>query len=262
MIVALAGWRGSGATTASLLLASALSALSEREVDAAWLVEADPAGGVLAGRIRLSPAALGGLEQLSFPPGGVAVEPDAVAARAGAMSMLLGPTDPFRADACHRSRLPLIERLSRLDAPVVIDLGRLRAGSPARPLLERADAVLVVTSPEVSAAVSTVEWLQAQGRVSALEASLDSAELSMLVVEAPSGVSFPQSTVMAELGDRLAGWFPWEPTTVDELHRGVPIADRRLRRSALARAATRLAGRLLDRHGDVAVRSPSTRGAP
>ena len=81
MIVAVAGWRGVGSTTAALLLASAFAAQSTADEDAAWLVEADSAGGVLAGRMQLPAAALGGLEQLCFPPAGVGVEPAAVAAR-------------------------------------------------------------------------------------------------------------------------------------------------------------------------------------
>jgi hypothetical protein len=89
----------------------------------------------------------------------------------------------------------------------------------------------VVTSPEVSSAVSTVEWLQAAGRVSSLDAALDNVDLSMLVVDSPCGVAFPESTVRSELGDRLAAWLPWEPRTVDAVHHGTSIADRHQRRS-------------------------------
>lgn len=262
MIVAVAGWRGVGTTTASLLLASALASQSDAEVDAAWLVEADPAGGVLAGRLQVSAAALGGLEQLCFPPAGIGVEPVAVAARTGSLSIVLAPADPFRADACHRARMPLVETLARLDSPVVIDVGRLRGATPARPLVERADAVLVVTSPEVSSAVSTVEWLQAAGRVSSLDPAIESADLSMLVVDSPCGVAFPESTVTSELGERLAAWLPWEPRTVDAVHHGVAIADRRLRRSRLAGAVIELARRLSDRYGASTPHSPRLRVMP
>ncbi|MFM8310602.1 MAG: hypothetical protein ACKOAZ_01750 [Ilumatobacteraceae bacterium] len=250
MIVAVAGWRGVGSTTAALLLASAFAAQSAADEDAAWLVEADSAGGVLAGRMQLPAAALGGLEQLCFPPAGVGVDPAAVAARRGPLSVVLAPADPFRADACHRARQPLFESLACLDAPVVIDVGRVRVATPARPLLERVDAVLVVTSPEVSSAVSTVEWLQAAGRISSLDAVLDSVDLSVLMVDSPCGVAFPESTVRSELGDRLAAWLPWEPRTVDAVHLGMSIADRRLRRSRLAGAVVELARTMSHRYGD------------
>ena len=80
MIVAVGAWRGTGATTTALMLASAMAAESSLESDGAWFVEADPAGGVLAGRMPLPPGALGGLEQLAFPPAGVSVEPSSLAA--------------------------------------------------------------------------------------------------------------------------------------------------------------------------------------
>jgi len=262
MIVAVAGWRGVGTTTASLLLASALASQSDADIDAAWLIEADPAGGVLAGRLQVSSTVLGGLEQLCFPPAGISIDPVAVAARTGSLSIVLAPADPFRADACHRARLPLIETLASLESPVVIDVGRLRAASPSRPLVARADAVLVVTSPEVSSAVSTVEWLQAAGRTSSLDAALENVDLSMLVVDSPCGVAFPESTVRSELGDRLAAWLPWEPRTVDAVHHGTSIADRHQRRSRLAGAVIELARNLSDRFGTSTPHAPMLRVLP
>ena len=64
MIIAVGCWRGVGATTTSLLAATCIAAADE---DGAWLVEADPAGGVLAGRIVAPPHCLGGLERVAFP---------------------------------------------------------------------------------------------------------------------------------------------------------------------------------------------------
>ena len=59
MIVAVGAWRGTGATTTALLLAAALAADSGVESDGAWFVEADPAGGVLAGRMSLPTGEIG-----------------------------------------------------------------------------------------------------------------------------------------------------------------------------------------------------------
>ncbi|MFZ9629591.1 MAG: hypothetical protein ACO3C1_09615 [Ilumatobacteraceae bacterium] len=258
MIVAVGAWRGTGATTTALMLAAALAAESGVDDDGAWFVEADPAGGVLAGRMTLPPGALGGLEQLAFPPAGVSIEPGALAARVGALSMVLAPADPFRADACHRARTPWLPLFESIGAPVVVDVGRLRAGTPARPVIERADVLLVVTSPEVSSAVSTVEWVQAAGRVSSVEPALADTEIGLVFVESPVGVSFPRSTVATELGTRLMGWLPWDPSFVEQVHAGRHPGERRARRGGLASAVTALARRLLERGGGDAVSSPST----
>ena len=63
MIVSVGSWRGTGTTTAALLCA--VAAADEQPV---WLIEADPAGGVLAGRLTIEGELVGGLEQLSFGP--------------------------------------------------------------------------------------------------------------------------------------------------------------------------------------------------
>ena len=83
MIVAVTAWRGAGASTAALLLAMELAG----GPDGAWLVEADPAGGSLAGRVDLPPGTAGSLERVAFPSTrttAVAAFTDAAAIRAGA----------------------------------------------------------------------------------------------------------------------------------------------------------------------------------
>ena len=69
--------------------------------------------------------------------------------------------------------------------------------------IERADVLLVVTSPEVSSAVSTVEWVQSAGRVSSIEPALAETEIGLVFVESPVGVSFPRSTVADRKSTRL-----------------------------------------------------------
>lgn len=230
MIITVTSWRGVGCTTTALLLAAALA-----EEAPAWLVEADPAGGVLAGRMHLEAHELGGLERIAFPADHAAgVDAfEAVAHVEGALRMVAAPAEPFRAHACHSPRLPWAPVLHELDGPVVIDAGRLRANSPAAPLLAMADAVVLVAAPEVCAAVATTEWLLAAGRVSPLDATLETDNVVVAVVDQPGGVAFGRAAIAAELGDAFVGWLPWEPSTVDLVHRGAALGDRRLRRSGL-----------------------------
>ncbi len=237
MIITVTSWRGVGATTTALLLAATLA-----ETERCWLVEADPAGGVLAGRVHLEAHALGALERLAFPTDhltGVDAF-DAVAHRHGALRIVAAPADPFRAHACHSPRLPWAPVLHDLDGVVVVDAGRLRALSPAMPLLAMADSVVVATSPEVCAAVATTEWLRAAGRVSPADPGLDDAVVKVAVVDQPGGVAFDRSAMQTELGTAWGGWLPWEPPTVDLVHRGALAGDRRLRRSRLVAAIAEL----------------------
>lgn len=235
MIIAVAGWRGTGATTAALALAVCLGT----EQRPSWLVEADPAGGVLSGRVRLVPGSVGGLEQVAFPLDAqpAADRLSAVAQRCGDVMIVSAPTDPFRAHACHRPRSPWLAGLTDLGADVVVDVGRIRSSTPAWPILVAADSVLLVTSSEIAAVVSGCEWLQAAGRTAAGEPGLDEGAGRLLVVDAPGGPTFTRDGLRREIGADLCGWIPWEPATVDLLHRGAAADDRRLRRSALLAAA-------------------------
>lgn len=249
MIVAVTAWRGAGASTAALLLAMELAG----GPDGAWLVEADPAGGSLAGRVDLPPGTAGSLERVAFPSTrttAVAAFTDAAAIRAGAapaagnLRIITSPVDPFRAHACHQPRLPWVTALADLGAPVVVDVGRMRAGSPTWPVLLAADAVIVVTAPEVAAVVGTHEWLAAGGRVAPADPGLPSGVTTVVAVAQPAGVAFPRSSLAAEFGGGWGGWLPWEPATVDAVHRGAARADRRLRRSPLMGAVQQLAARV------------------
>ena len=233
MIIAVASWRGTGATTAALALAAAVASRG----DGAWLVEADPAGGVLAGRMHLAAYALAGLEQVAFPSQGrAAVEVlHEVAQHIGSFDVVAAPADPYRAFACHQPRVPWVPALTELPGTVVVDVGRLRAGTPVWPLLQVADEVVLATSAEVSEAVASHEWLLAGGRVSHSDPGLDDGRGRVLVVDSPGGVAFPRAGLLADLGDRCVGWLPLDPATVDLLHRGAPVGDRRLRRRSVRR---------------------------
>lgn len=243
MIVAVGAWRGMGASVTALALAAA-AAVDEPE--GAWLVEADPAGGVLAGRVHLGQFAVGGLEQVAFPSERVAAIATLheVSQRVGDVSVVAAPADPFRAFACHQLRVPWASSLRELPGTVVVDVGRLRVGSPAWPLLHIADELLLVCSPEVTAVVASHDWVRNGGRVGPGEAGIEPERCRLVVVDAPSGVSFPSTGLLADLGTTCAGWLPWEPSAVDLLHRGASLNDRRLRKSPFANSVRRLSAGL------------------
>lgn len=250
MIVAVGSWRGRGASVAALLIAWSAALADDT---GSWLIEADPAGGVLAGRMRLPAHSIGGLEQVAFSADRQPATQtfNAVAHRvpsaSGEMRVIAAPVDPFRAASCHLPRTPWLSVLADLGGHVVLDIGIIRAGSLARPLLDAADAVVVVTSPEVSSAVSSSEFVRSGGRVAASERSLEPGRARLLVVESPGGVAFPTAQLVGELGDQCIGSLPWDPAAVDAVHLGAAATDRRLRRSPLVSAARNLTSNLLDR---------------
>jgi hypothetical protein len=239
VIIAVGSWRGTGATTTALLAATCLAAAQEV---GCWLIEADPAGGVIAGRLQLPQHSIGGLERVAFPSERIAMTDafDAVAHVVGELRIVSAPADPFRAFACHQPRMPWAPALRDLPGSVVVDVGTLRAGTPVWPLLGLADAVLLVASPEISAAVAASEWVHAAGRVSPADPGLLEPKARIVFVDSPVGVAFPRARLQAELREQCAGWLPWEPPTVDLVHRGATADDRQLRRSALIAAVNQV----------------------
>lgn len=230
MIISVGSWRGVGATTTALLLAAAIAV-----EEPAWFIEADPAGGVLGGRIPLAPHEIGGLEQIAFTPSGSGPSArfDQVAHTLRQLRIVASPADPFRAHACHTPRTPWQSMLRELDGDVVVDVGTLRAGSPAWRLVGSGDVLVLAMSPEVSAAVSTVEWVRAAGRVAPGIDGVVEMPVLLAVVDAPCGVAFPMESLRSEVPEHWGAWLAWEPETVDLVHRGASFDDRRLRRSAL-----------------------------
>ncbi len=237
MIIAVSSWRGLGAST----IAMALASVASREGDA-WLVEADPAGGVLAGRLNLGRATVGGLERVAFPTQACSMVEafHEVAHDHGGVRIVSAPLDPFRAMACHRPRADWIGGLGDLDGTVVVDAGRLRAGSAGWPVLCAADTVVCVAAAEVSAAVATAEWLRVAGRVGPNERGLDDTTVKVAVVASPSSAAFTRQTLQSDFGPAYAGWIPWDPVGVDLLHRGADVAQRRVQRRPLFVGAIQL----------------------
>lgn len=243
MIVGVGSWRGSGATTVAFALAASFAAQGRGP----WLVEADPAGGVLAARLPDGAAIAGGLEHVAFPDTRTdPAERLAEAARdVGGIRIVGAPGDPFRAWACHAPRQPWAPAVRDLDGPVVVDLGRLRGASPVGAVLAQCDVLVLVADSDATSIVSTDDWAAALGRVAPVDSPMPLDVTRIVVVDTASAIDrVGRADADAELGDRLAGWFPWEPAAVRSLYDGVPVADRRFRRSALVQAALQLADRL------------------
>ena len=244
-LIAVGSWRGTGTTTSALLLAAAVAAGG----DQSWFVEADPAGGVLASRAT-DLAGCNSLGRVAFDPiGESAVRAlEASARRLGRVNVVTGPWDSFQAwSAIASPRTPWVDALRRLDGTVVVDVGSLRGGSvPTWPIIERADVLVMVTTPEPAALTSTVAWIDSKGQSAPGVAGLSLDTARLLVVDAPiaSAERFDRS-VAGELGTRLVGWWPWEPKVIDHLHRGGSLDHRSIRRFALVRSAVSTMGGLL-----------------
>lgn len=253
MIVGVTAWRGGGASTVATLLAASWSTRGLRP----WLIEADSAGGTLAARLELERAPGAGLEQIAFPESRSANTPfDRFAAAASewaGVRVVTAPGDPFRAWACHLPRLPWAPLLRELDDPVVVDLGRARGGAPHAALLAQLDVLLVATSTDLAAVVSTIEWADSRGRVSPADAGLALDVTRVVVVDSPGGrIKVTRTDAESELGERFAAWLPWAPGTVDLVERGARSVDRRLRRQPLIAAIEALAGRIDEWAGEEA----------
>lgn len=145
-VVAFASAKASpGVTTTVLAVGHVWPA--QRDVVA---VEADPAGGDLAARhgVAVHP----GLASLAAA-GRRALSPELVAnhiQQVGGLPVLVAPptATPTRA-ALEVLGRHLGPTLARMEADVLVDLGRLDAGSPALPLARGADLVVVVSRPTV-----------------------------------------------------------------------------------------------------------------
>ncbi len=148
-VVAVGSLRGSpGATTVAL----ALGSVWQRRGHDAVVVEADPDGGVLAARLGLGHHPC--LTELAVRARAGA-RPDLVwdAAQAlpGGGPVVVSHPSPDQCHAALRSAGPrLAEVLQALpEHDAVVDVGRLRPSSPAAPLADAADIVLVVMRPRL-----------------------------------------------------------------------------------------------------------------
>lgn len=245
-VIAVGSWRGIGASTTALLLASAAAV---RGCDA-WLVEADPAGGVLASR---APALAGvdSLGRVSFTPSDERIEAalQAAARRLGPVSVVTAPWDLFQAwSAIASPRRPWVDALRRVGDVVVVDVGSLRGGDvPSWPIIERADVLVMVSNPDPAALTSTVSWMDAKGQSAPGVTGLSLDTSRLVVVDTPDHSSERFGPDVAdELGGRLAGWWDWDSKVVDHVLRGGSLDHRAVRRHDLVAAATSTFDRLIE----------------
>lgn len=243
-MVALGSVRSCGVTTVSLALAATWP--PERRM---LLVEADPAGGTLA-------AASG------WPAEPSQVSLAASARRGGDPSLvwehchrLPGEAAVLAAPALGeqaRSALgmlgPLLGRLGELDGDVLVDCGRLDAGSPGVELWERAARRLLVVRPRLADLQALASW--SENRSPDLRADV------VTVGEGP----YPDGEVTEALGLEVLARMPWDPDAAEALL-SVPASARQIRLAPLVRAARTLADRLTQDPAALSVDSAAPTGS-
>lgn len=158
-IVAIGSAHGApGVTTLAVALAHRLPLLTGRD---AMVVEADADGGTIAARHHLtgppSFSALAGTARQGIEPARIL---DSATAFASGVAVLTAHPAAEQAHAALRAGAAAIApACAGLDLDVVVDLGRLRAGSPARPFATSADCLVVVARPVVEQLVAVADRL-------------------------------------------------------------------------------------------------------
>jgi hypothetical protein len=220
-----------GVTTLALALTSAWA-----DTGPALLVEADPAGGDVAARVGLplEPGLVSLAAAARRPTVLLDLDAHSQALPAGGEAVL-APSSPEQAVTALGSVADrLAAALGTAARPVVVDCGRWLKGSPSRPLLTRADWVLVVMRPTVE----DVEHIRV--RRSALEADVGSRLAVILLGERPYGAA----DVEATLGVPVLGAVPLDRRGADAVvGRSRPGTARR---SALVRSARSFLDRIRD----------------
>jgi hypothetical protein len=239
-----------GATTLAMLV----SACWPRS---AALIEADPAGGVLAIRYRLGRTP--GLADLAAAVGNHAA-PAAIWSSAqplpGGLAVVVAPeagdiTGGILADVAG----PLGEWCAGLDdADVIVDFGRVSGGSPALGLAQSADVVMVVARPRAE------ELYPAAHRIQALAQWVD-APVGLGLVLVGSRPHGPEE-ITRRLGVRVLGGVADDPRAAAALRDGG--SARGLRRSLLVRSVQSLVDDLAGQLGIAPVpeRAESDAGEP
>jgi MinD-like ATPase involved in chromosome partitioning or flagellar assembly len=235
LIAVAAGKDTRGVTTTALTLAAVWPSPGP-----VLLAECDPSGGSLAARFGLptTPGVVSlvsaGRHQLS--PGDVGRHTQLLPN--GGLRVLVGFVRAEQAHVLGRLWATLAATLSRLDGDVIVDCGRLGPDSPASPIVEHADLVLLVCDPTREGV------LHLQGRVEALT---DHGVVPGVVLlgETPYSAQEVQSLLHAGGHGQVLGVLARDPSAAALLagHAGRP---RNLARSLLIRSARELAASLHD----------------
>jgi len=235
-IIALTSVKGSpGVTSLATALAATWPGYDDSPV---LLIEADPAGGVLGPRHGLtaepSLASYMADARRGFDPAIAAANSQEIAPRVRA---LIGPVDPAIAErSLSWGGTALADGLrARPHLPVVADVGRLDAVSPAMPLAQAADETLLIMKPSLEHAAIAVHRARAFADLGC----------RVSVVCVGTGPDDPGDVAHA-LGIGLAAVIP-DVVNADDILRSCYDGNRRSRRTLLWRSITSLSENLMAR---------------
>lgn len=248
-LVAFGSVRSAGVSTTALAVACAWPTPVHPLV-----VEVDPAGGTLAAALGLAGepglADLAAAARRDRRPGLLAehAQPSPCGVR-----VVAGPPSARQARAALRMAgdLPDLLTASATGADVVVaDCGRLDPDGLSAPLFAAADLALLVTRPQLPDLHALAAWLDtgqdhAGPRNGTMPGSLAGGGRLVLVLCGPG--PYGAGEVADALGAEVLGALPWDPAAVAGLGQ---VPGRRLRSSAWWRAATTLAGAIVDRLAD------------
>jgi len=232
-VIAIASVRSCGVTTLTAGLAMVWPGQRQRLV-----VEADPAGGMLAAASGLPPEpGLVSLAAATRRHDEPTVAFEHCQALPGGTPILCGPPTSERARSALTMLSGLLGRLGELDADVFVDCGRFEPAASNAVLFERADLGVLVVRPRLADLHALGAFLQ--GRNNALTSAT-------LVLVGPG--PYPPAEVVDALGLDVAGHLPWDPDAAQALAT-TPVGSRQLTRSPLVRALRTLADDLARRVG-------------
>jgi MinD-like ATPase involved in chromosome partitioning or flagellar assembly len=226
-----------GVTTTALALAAVWP-----QTRPVLLAECDPSGGSLAARYGLSTEP--GLMSLASA-GRRQLHPKDVAGHTqvlpgGELQVLLGAVRAEAAHALGRLWSSLATALANLEADVIADCGRLGPDSPAEPLLQAADLVLLACEPTREGV------LHLQARVEALTAQAVHPSVILLGEEPYTAEDVRHALTQPTGGAEVLGVIARDVDAAAVLA-GRPGSTRRLSRSLLIRSSRTLAGEIVGR---------------
>lgn len=250
-LVTLGAVRSAGVSTTALAVACACPTHARPLV-----VEGDPAGGTLAAALGLPAepglASVAAAARRDRRPGLLAEHAQPLPC---GVRVVAGPPSAERARAALRMAgdLPDLLTATAADGDVVVaDCGRLDPDGPSAPLFAASDLALLVTRPQLPDLHALAAWLDTgndHGAACPADGTRPGSPAGVrrlgLVLCGPG--PYGAGEVTDALGVDVLGALPWDPAAVAGLGQ---VPGRRLRSSAWWRAATALAGAIVDRLAD------------